>query len=838
MRDHAKLKILILEDRAADAELVLHELRQAGYGSDWLRVETELDYLAQLDQGWELILADYNLPLFSGLRALELLQERELDIPFILVSGTIAEDLAIAAMKTGAADYIMKDRLGRLGPAVERALGDAAKRRADKQAVKREQLAHRVLDLLNRSENATDTIHDILLAIRQVKGFEAVGIRLRQDNDFPYYTTDGFSEDFVRAERYLCQRDPTGELVRDSQGNPVLECMCGNILCGRINPALPVFTDGGSFWSNGTTQLLASTTEADRQACTRNRCNSDGYESVALIPLRSSEKIIGLLQLNDHRPNQFTLEMIQFFEGLGASIGIALARQQAAKTLQENEARYRTLVENIPQKIFLKDRDFRYVTVNENFVRDLGVQPEAVVGKTDYDYFPKEFADKYRADDTRVMTTGKTEELEERHGLASQKIWVHTIKTPLKDRDGKVVGIFGIFWDITERKHLEAQLLRNQRMESLGTLAGGIAHDLNNILAPISMSLGLLKDPATEAQERDALVAMLQDGVQRATDLVKQVLAFGRGLEGQRIPVNCNHLLREIGSVIRGTFPKSLNAHSLCRKELWPVNGDATQLHQVLMNLCVNARDAMPLGGQLTISSENIVLDETYARMNPDAKPGSYVLLTVADTGTGIPREIQDRIFEPFFTTKEVGKGTGLGLSTTFAIVKSHGGFIHLDSEPGQGTTFKVYLPANTAPQTGENPAAAPTQLPRGHGELVLVVDDEQTLRSTIQRVLQSSGYRVLLAAHGGEAVSLYAQHRKDVAVVLMDMAMPVMDGPTAIVALKAMNPQVCVISSSGHPTEEDLAKVKAAGVRHFVPKPYTAESLLETLAQALQPSA
>ena len=706
------------------------------------------------------------------------------------------------------------------------------RKRAERQA----HLAHQVLDLLNRMEVAQgDTIRDILLAIKQATAFDAVAIRLREGDDFPYYTTEGFTEDFVRAENSLAVRSEDGKVCRDKDGNLSLECTCGLVLSGRTDPANPLFTLGGSFWTNESFPLLDLLPAQDPRLHPRNRCIHDGYHSVALIPLRSGTTIVGLLQLNDHRPNQFTPERLLFFEGMGASIGIAVARQQAQELQRASELRYRRLFEAAKDGILILDADTGMVVdVNPFLIDLLGYSHAAFLGK-------------------KVWELGCLKDIvanQAKFAELQQTEFVRYEDMPMETADGRRIQVGFVsnvylvnhqkviqcnIRDITERKKLEAQLLRNQRMESIGTLAGGIAHDLNNILAPIMMSLELLKDQDNDPQQRGEFVALLQHNMQRATDLVKQVLAFGRGIEGQRIPVNLTHILHEIQKVITETFPKNLDAHFHDTNDLWTVTGDATQMHQVLLNLCLNARDAMPHGGQLTVSTENVELDDTYARMSLDAKLGPYVLLTVMDTGTGIPREIQDRIFEPFFTTKELGKGTGLGLSTTFTIVKGHGGFIQLYSELGHGATFRVYLPANPASQTGEHTAAPPPQLPHGHGELVLVVDDEATLRAVIQKTLVYYGYRVLLAAHGQEAVALYAQRRNEVAVVLLDMAMPVMDGPATMILLKAMNPQVRIIASSGYAAEESVAKAKAAGVHHVVPKPYTAETLLKVLAQVLK---
>ena len=284
-----------------------------------------------------------------------------------------------------------------------------------------------------------------------------------------------------------------------------------------------------------------------------------------------------------------------------------------------------------------------------------------------------------------------------------------------------------------------------------------------------------------------------------------------------------------MASVIRGTFPKSVDLKTYSSSNLWSVAGDATQLHQVLLNLCVNARDAMPEGGQLILSAENIELDGLFAQANPEAKAGRYVLLTVADTGTGIPPDIQERIFDPFFTTKAPGQGTGLGLATVQNIARSHGGFIEVASDMGKGTQFKVFLPALET-QAADAPAARPGALPRGQGELVLVVDDEAIVRQIIQRILQDNGYKVLVAGGGNEALCLCAQHGLEVKAVVSDMDMPPPAGRAVIRAFRQTNPKVKIVSISGHPRVED----SELDVDVFLAKPFTAHQLLETLRQVL----
>ena len=386
-----------------------------------------------------------------------------------------------------------------------------------------------------------------------------------------------------------------------------------------------------------------------------------------------------------------------------------------------------------------------------------------------------------------------------------------------------------VFNDVTEKKRLETQFLRAQRMESIGTLAGGIAHDLNNVLAPLLISVHLLSEKITDAEGRK-LIAILEGNIKRGADLVKQVLTFGRGIKGERIMIQIKHVVREIKQMIQETFPKTIQLKMDVAPDVWKIFGDSTQIQQVLLNLCVNARDAMPAGGKLTIRLENTVLDETYAVANFEAKPGRFVVVSVMDTGAGMTREVQDRIFEPFFTTKEHGKGTGLGLSTTLNIVKSHGGFIHCYSEPGKGSTFRVYFPVGDAPDVEAAPAKKPGSL-RGHNEMVMVVDDEEPIRNIVKQILERFGYRVLLAANGAEAVEFYAACHDEIAAVITDMAMPVMDGAATIAALKAIKPDAKIIASSGF----DPGNKAEDAAKYFIAKPYTAEAVLNILHEVLR---
>ena len=401
--------------------------------------------------------------------------------------------------------------------------------------------------------------------------------------------------------------------------------------------------------------------------------------------------------------------------------------------------------------------------------------------------------------------------------------------------NGTPRSILSVGSDVTERKKIEAQLLRVQRLESIGTLASGIAHDLNNVLAPIVMSIDLLADENLVEPQRARILDGLRRSAQRGSTMVRQVLSFARGMEGQQLTVQPAVLLEELAGIIRETFPKGIQLVVEQTEMPWTICGDPTQLHQALLNLCVNARDAMPKGGVLTLRVETRVIDESYAAMNPEARPGAHVAISVSDTGTGIRSEIREKIFDPFFTTKDIGKGTGLGLSTVLAIVKSHRGFIQLDSEMNRGSTFRIHLPAGNA-KAEEIPVSTGTGTvaPFGGGELILIVDDEEVILDISRKTLEKRGYRVLTAQEGATAVALYAQHRGEIAAVLTDMMMPVMDGLSTLRALRRINPDVKVIAASGLASNMNPAKVSDAGIRYFLNKPYRAETLLKTLREAI----
>jgi signal transduction histidine kinase/integral membrane sensor domain MASE1/ActR/RegA family two-component response regulator len=437
-------------------------------------------------------------------------------------------------------------------------------------------------------------------------------------------------------------------------------------------------------------------------------------------------------------------------------------------------------------------------------------------------------------------------ELAAKAGLAS--CW----SEPFYDPAGRLLGTFAVYhrypcaptsFDIdlivaasqiaaiaTERKQLEDQFLRAQRMESIGTLAGGIAHDFNNLLTPIVMSAGLLRESESDPDNQD-LLKTIELSARRGASLVRQILTFARGAEGSRVVLNMGLIVNELQAIAANTFPKNIIFSQDIARELPLVMGDRTQLEQVLLNLCVNARDAMPDGGRLTIRGRERRVDEKSAAIHPGAIAGQYVEIEVTDTGCGMTPEVVQRIFEPFYTSKEMGRGTGLGLSTALGITRSHGGFINVASKTGQGSTFKIYLPALAAGFTVHNELEKVESLIRGDGELVLLVDDEPVILKTTTQVLVAFGYRVIVAGNGVEALELVKLHRSKIGVVVTDMMMPVMDGRELVESLRNLEPDLPVITVSGLKAEKAIA---GTGVKYHLPKPYSADGLLSVLAKVL----
>ena len=516
-------------------------------------------------------------------------------------------------------------------------------------------------------------------------------------------------------------------------------------------------------------------------------------------------------------------------------------RKQREEALRESESKYRTLVENIPQRIFTKDIDSVYQSCNENFARDIAITPDQIAGKTDYDFFPRELADKYRADDDRILETGQTEAIEEKYSPAGQEVWIQTIKTPIRQEDGRIVGLLGVFWDITarkraeaEREKLQAQLNQAQKMEAVGRLAGGVAHDYNNVLGVIIgySELAMEKVAADDPLRED--LNEIHSAAKRSRDITRQLLAFARKETIAPEVMDLNATVKNMLTILRKLIGEDIDLAWHPGKVPGPVLMDPSQLDQILANLCINARDAIADIGRITIETGTATIDADYCAEHAEFIPGEFVLLVVSDDGCGMDRGTVEHIFEPFFTTKGVGKGTGLGLSTVYGIVKQNNGFINVYSEPDRGTTFRIYLPGHSG-DISEKPRPIDEQMVNGSGETVLVVEDEIAILKLTERILSRCNYKVLLAKSPSEAREIAQAHSGQIALLITDVVMPEMNGRELANQLKILCPGIKCLFMSGY-TSNVIAHrgVIDEGVE-FIQKPFSTGDLAAKVRRALE---
>ena len=529
--------------------------------------------------------------------------------------------------------------------------------------------------------------------------------------------------------------------------------------------------------------------------------------------------------------NQLTAWVATVFIALVSAAAIVmLGRQQrASKRLLEQAS----LLDKAQDAIIVSGLDRKVTYWNKSAERLYGWTREEALGRVITELcYASGGADEANTAYDAVMSTGEwTGELRPVN-KSGRAVIVESRFTLVRDRQGQPHRVLSINTDVSERRQLEQQFYRAQRLESIGFLAGGIAHDLNNVLTPIMIGVELLKDGVTHPGDREVL-ATIGASASRGAEMVRQVLSYARGLDGRRVEIKPAELVAEVERIARDTLPKTIDIRTNVEPGLPPLLGDPTQFHQVLLNLCVNARDAMPAGGQLTMGAALVMVDGRDRSAGVDLPPGAYVKIEVVDTGTGIAADIVDKIFDPFFTTKEPGKGTGLGLSTSLSIVKSHGGQVRVVSEPGRGARFAIYLPAS-ADAGGESLIGDTAPRPTGGGHTVLVVDDEAAIRMIAQRTLEASGYRVLLASDGAEAIATFGANHRVIAAVMLDMTMPVLAGVPTIQAMARIDPSVPIIAISGISANEQPARAASAQVKMFLPKPFTSDTLLKALQQVL----
>ena len=882
------VRALLVEDSENDALLLVEALRRGGYAPEWARVETEAALRAALaGREWDVVFCDYSMPLLDAPNALRVLRESGDTLTAIVVSGKVGEEVAAEAMMLGANDFVLKDNLGRVVLAMERELRAAAVRRERQgasQALRQSEERYRVLfdkspwpmwvfspETLRclavneiaikeygytRAEYADMTVKDLFAPenlpalVEYFEGTTANADALRRIV-WRHRKKDGSMIVVEIANQPITYH---GQAARVVQAIDITERTNAEIALRDSEERFRQMAEnsGDVFWLiDATKSRLIYISPAYERIWGRTRESLEAQQASFLDAIHPNdrERVAGAFTRNGQGKYDVVYRIVrpdgtwrwihdraypvkneagEVYRLAGIATDITEVKH-AEEQIREQAA----LLDHAQDAILVQDLEGRITYWNKSAEGVFGWTAQEALGRKAQELL-YETPEAYHASLAAALTRGDWIGEVTKRTKAESDVLVEGRWTIVRDEAGHPKAVLVVDTDITERKKIEAHFFRAQRMESIGTLAGGIAHDLNNVLGPIIMAVDLLKSRIKDPQDRN-LLELVEASGKRGVDMVKQVLFFARGIEGRRVAVCPIQLVKDLEGIIRDTFPKILSIEADAPEGTWNMPGDRTQLHQVLLNLCVNARDAMPRGGRLRLSARNWVADEQFAAMHPQAAPGSYVILEVADTGEGMPPEVMERIFDPFFTTKEIGKGTGLGLSTTHAIVKSHGGFITVDSAPGKGTTFQVHLPAESRPSEAQ-PETSVVELPRGNGETILIIDDEASIRSITGQTLEAFGYRVMTAGDGAEGIAMFARSGGEIAAVLTDMMMPVMDGVSTIRVLVRLNPEVKIIAVSGSSVRGVETEVAGTGVKHFLAKPYTAETLLGTLCKLLHP--
>lgn len=749
-----------------------------------------------------------------------------------------------------------------------------------------------LLELLNSGGSKDDLLRELVRHLKSWSGCEAVAIRVREAHDYPYVEASGFPEAFLRMESELCPRDEDGGVECDEAGQPALQCMCGKVIRGRFQERDAFFSSQGSFWTNSTSDLMDGTANGEGRATMRNHCHAAGYESVALIPIRNGGETLGLLQFNDRERGRFTPETISLYERLAGNIGAFLTNTLVEEELARSRDRFRALYEYSSVPIWEEDfslvkarfdalraqgvEDFRayfedhpeevvrcagrvkVVDVNQESLRFFGVRRKqdlltdlASSIISDLAVSPSDGSCPPLLEELITLAEGRTRFICETAirtpGGEEKLLSVHLSVVP--GCEATLSRVMVSFWDISERKRAEeekdrlrAQLLQAQKMESVGRLAGGVAHDFNNMLSVIighaDLALEELQpdDPLTED-----LLEIRQAG-HRSADLTRQLLAFARRQPVSPEILDLNHTVSGMLRMLGRLIGEDIELVWKPAPAIGPVEMDPAQVDQVLANLVVNARDAVEGTGTVTIETADLMLGATEVERYPGMTAGCYVLLAVSDSGAGMDQKTLDHLFEPFFTTKELGKGTGLGLAIVYGIVKQNQGFVYVDSQPGRGTTFKIYLPC-AADEAAAEPAGSPGVDLRGD-ETVLLVEDEGAILRLGKSILRRYGYDVLAAASPAEALLMVEDHEGPIDLLVTDMIMPGMDGSQLLAKVEELRPGIRCLVVSGYTSDGPGTRGNGngrpdAGIARrrkmeFLQKPFSATALVEKVRAVL----
>ncbi len=705
------------------------------------------------------------------------------------------------------------------------------------------EMSREVLLILNEPVGIQESIQRVLAVMKTRTGLDAVGIRLQDGDDFPYLAQVGFSEEFLRTENSIIERPVIGGVCRDKDCNLRLECTCGLVISGKMSPSNQLLTLGGSFWINDSLPLLDIQLSADPRFHPRNQCIHDGYSSMALIPIRNKDGIVGLIHLNGRQKNCFTLETVELLEGIASHLGEALMRKQAEEALRKSEARYAATLSVLETGLWDWHIPTGQATFSAVYYRILGY---------DNGEFPASYnswrnlvhPDDIGRVEQRLRISfelGKGFAFDLRMNMKSGAWkWVSLRgRTIERDEKGRALQVVGTLRDITDRKQteeekkaLQAQLQQAQKMEAIGTLAGGIAHDFNNILSAILGYAEMARENSpvgsTVAHDADQVVK----AGHRAKELVKQILAFSRQDETERIPLQPALIIKEASKMLRSSLPATIDIQLTLDQESGFIMADPTQIHQILMNLCTNAYHAMEeTGGILSISlkKENPIGDDLVNE--PNLQSGEFVRLSISDTGLGIAPEIRDRIFEPYFTTKEVGKGTGLGLSIIHGIVKSYGGLVSCYSQQGEGTCFHVYLPVITEAAMSEKTQADQVQF---GNERILLIDDERIIAEMGKSMLERLGYHVITRTNSMEALTTFQNQPDAFDLIITDQTMPDMTGSDLARRILQIRPGMPIILQTGYSSLISEEKARSFGIKGFALKPLAKKDIALLIRKVL----
>jgi PAS domain S-box-containing protein len=767
------LRVLLVEDSADDALLLEREIRRGGFDPSLTRVENESQFLAAVSQTWDVVIADYVLPRFTALGVLRHLRHLRLDVPTIVVSGTVTESELVEAMRAGAHDYVQKQNLSRLVVAIRRELGEAAGRR--------------------RRREAEDALREAQERFRfVVENTGDVVYRLR----FPDMLYDYMSPGIERL---------TGYGPREINGVGL-----NGIVVSMTDPAGTPISPEKADWARHIEQ--SGEFYADYQVRTKNG---------------------DLRWLADH---SFPWRDAQghLLGAVGTLVDVT-DRKRAEEALRRSEEYFRSLIENATDPIVVLDAAGTVLYESPALEKVLGWGPQDRVGRSGLDLLPEDDRPELIQKVQRLLREpGRTDLIETRarHRDGSWRSIEAVAKSRL-DADGKATIVINVR-DLTDRKDLEAQLNQAQKMEAIGRLAGGVAHDFNNLTTAILgySELMLRRLPADDPLRRH--VNEVTRAAERAAALTCQLLAFSRKQLLQPRVLDLGEVLERSRGLLERLIGEDVELVTRAAPGVGRVRADPVQLDQVILNLAVNARDAMPRGGRLVLEASNADLDEDYAHEHVTVRPGRYVMLAVSDTGQGMDKQTQERIFEPFFTTKDKGKGTGLGLSTVYGIVQQSGGYVWVYSEVGRGTTFKIYLPLVEDAADEEAPASEPAPARAAASEMLLLVEDEGSVRELLRELLESAGYSVLEASRPAEALELARAHSGPIQLLITDVVMPEMTGPDLAHRVAEIRPGLRMLFLSGY-TEGVVADKGLIGEgAHFLQKPFTTDALEAKVREVL----